>query len=102
MTRVNMLLMVAVLLSGLYLVRTSYESRRLFTEVDRAQNEARRLEADLQRLQAERHAQATNLRVEKVARERLKMHPITPAITRPVTDEVTTDRAAAAASGGKT
>lgn len=102
MTRLNMLLMMAVLLSGMYLVHTSYESRRLFTEVDRAQNEARRLDADLQRLQAERHAQATNLRVEKVARERLKMHPITPAITRPVTDAAATDAVSQTGSGGKT
>lgn len=102
MTRVNMLLMVAVLLSGLYLVHTSYESRRLFSAVDRAQNEARRLDADLQRLQAERHAQATNLRVEKVARERLNMHPITPAITRAVTDSASPEAASPAVPGGKT
>jgi len=95
MTRVNLLLLVAVLLSGIYLVRTAYDSRRLFSEIDRAQNEARRLDLDWQRLQAERHAQATNLRVEKVARERLKMRPITPAITQPTTD-------AQAASGGRT
>lgn len=95
MTRVNLLLLVAVLLSGLYLVRTAYDSRRLFSEVDRAQNEARRLDIDWQRLQAERHAQATNLRVEKVARERLKMRPITPAITQPATD-------AQPAPGGRT
>lgn len=102
MTRLNMLLMVAVLLSGMYLVHTSYESRRLFTELDRAQNEARRLDTDLQRLQAERHAQATNLRVEKVARERLKMHPITPSITRSVTDAATSGAGSAAAPGGNT
>lgn len=94
MTRVNVLLLAAVLLSGIYLVRTAYDSRRLFSEIDRAQNEARRLDIDWQRLQAERHAQATNLRVDTVARERLKMRPITPAITQPATDTQ-------AASGGK-
>jgi cell division protein FtsL len=99
-TRLNLLLMAAVLLSGMYLVRTAYDSRRLFNELDRAQNDARRLEIDFQRLQAERHAQATNLRVEQVARERLKMRPITPAITQPAVDA----RGAASpdpASGGK-
>lgn len=81
MSRLNLLLLIAVLGSGLYLVKSAYEARRLFAEVDRAQAEARRLEADHQRLLAERHAQATNLRVEQVARERLKMRPIAPAIT---------------------
>jgi len=72
-SRINFLLLLAVLLSGLYMVRNAYEARRLFTELDRAQTEARRLDADYQRLQAERHAQATNLRVEQVARERLRL-----------------------------
>jgi len=79
--RLNFILLIAVLASGLMLVRSAYEARRLLAELDRAQAEARRLEADHQRLLAERHAQATNLRVEQVARERLKMRPITPAIT---------------------
>ncbi len=81
MTRLNLLLMIAVLASGIYMVRSAYEARRLFTELDRSQSEARRLDADYQRLLADRQAQATNLRVEQVARERLKMRPITPAIT---------------------
>ncbi len=78
--RLNFLLLIAVLASGMVLVRSAYEARRLFSEVDRAQAEGRRLEADSQRLQAERHAQATNLRVEQVARERLKMRAISPNV----------------------
>lgn len=84
MSRVNLLLLMAVLVSGMLLVRSAYDSRRLFTALDRAQAEARRLESDSQRLQAERHAQATNLRVEQVARERLRMRAITPAVTQQV------------------
>lgn len=79
--RLNLLLIAAVLVSGFYMVRSAYESRRLFTELDRAQTEGRRLDADYQKLLADRQAQATNLRVEQVARERLKMRPISPAIT---------------------
>ena len=79
--RLNLLLIAAVLVSGFYLVRSAYESRRLCTELDRAQTEGRRLDADYQKLLADRQAQATNLRVEQVARERLKMRPISPAIT---------------------
>ncbi|WP_377157130.1 cell division protein FtsL [Roseateles sp. UC29_93] len=79
--RLNLLLIAAVMVSGIYMVRSAYESRRLFTELDRAQTEGRRLDADYQKLMADRQAQATNLRVEQVARERLKMRPISPAIT---------------------
>jgi cell division protein FtsL len=98
-SRINFLLLLAVLLSGLYMVRNAYEARRLFTELDRAQTEARRLDADYQRLQAERHAQATNLRVEQVARERLRMRAITPAITQAVVQTAASGAAAAASAG---
>jgi cell division protein FtsL len=84
--RLNFLLLLAVLASGLVLVKSAYDARHLFTELDRAKSEAARLEADSQRLQAERHAQATNLRVEQVARERLHMRAITPALLQPVDD----------------
>ena len=84
MSRLNLVLMLAVLGSGLLLVHSAYDARRLFAAVDDAHSEARRLEADSQRLQAERRAQATNLRVETVARERLNMRPITPALTQTV------------------
>ena len=87
MSRINLLLLLAVLASGMVLVRSAYEARRLFTEVDRAQAEARRLESDSQRLQADRHAQATNLRVEQVARERLQMRAITPAVSQSLNDK---------------
>lgn len=100
MSRLNFLLLIAVLLSGVTLVRSAYEARRLFTELDRAQAEGRRLEADSQRLQAERHAQATNLRVEQVARERLHMRAIGPAVTQEVRDQAA-KAAHDAASGAK-
>lgn len=87
MSRINLLLLIAVLVSGMVLVRSAYEARRLFTAVDRAQAEARRLESDSQRLQADRHAQATNLRVEQVARERLLMRVITPAVSQGLDDK---------------
>lgn len=81
MSRINFLLLMAVLASGMVLVGSAYESRQLFTARDRARAEALRLEADYQRLQAERQIQATNYRVEQVARERLKMLPVSPGIT---------------------
>ena len=86
MTRLNVLLLLAVMASAIYLVHTQYESRRLFTELDRATAEARRLETEHQRLQVEKRAQATPLRVEKIARAQLNMRTATPAITQYVSD----------------
>jgi cell division protein FtsL len=74
--------MIAVMASALYLVRTQYESRSLTTEIDRATSLARNLETENDRLDVERRAQATPVRVEKLAREQLHMRTITPAITQ--------------------
>jgi cell division protein FtsL len=82
MVRLNLLLLIAVIATALFLVHTQYQSRQLFTEFDRMQNEARRLALDGDRLQVEKRAQATPLRVEKLAKEQLKMRTATPAITQ--------------------
>ncbi len=82
MTRVSALLLMAVVLSALYLVRTQYESRRLYTDLDRAKALAQRLDTEHDRLDVERGAQATPLRVEKLAREQMHMQTISPAITQ--------------------
>ena len=84
MTRLNVVLLLAVLASAIYLVHTQYESRRLETEH--------------QRLQVEKRAQATPLRVEKIARAQLHMRTATPAITQYVSDPQGVAAAAAAAS----
>lgn len=86
MSKLNLVLALALLASCLLLVRTSYEARRLFAEVDKAAVEQRRLDAEFKRLDAERQAQATHLRVEKVAREKLAMRPATPGVTTYVSD----------------
>jgi cell division protein FtsL len=81
MNRVNVVLLVMLLASSVYLVRVSYESRRLFAELDRARSEERTLASEQQRLLAEKQAQATPLRVEKMARDKLAMRTATPAVT---------------------
>jgi cell division protein FtsL len=85
MTRLNLVLLIAVMASALYLVRTQYESRRLFAEIERTLAEARRLGIEHERLQVEKREQATPLRVEKLAKEQLKMRTASPAITQYVT-----------------
>ncbi|MBC7378565.1 MAG: cell division protein FtsL [Burkholderiaceae bacterium] len=85
MTRLSLVLLIAVMASALYLVHTQYESRRIFVELDKAHAEARKLELDNERLQVEKRAQATPLRVEKLAKDQLQMRTTTPAITQYVT-----------------
>ena len=81
MTRLNVVLLVMLLASSVYLVRVSYESRRLFAELDRGRADERTLANEQQRLLAEKQAQATPLRVEKMARDKLAMRNATPAVT---------------------
>ena len=86
MTRLNIMLLLMVLASALLVVRTQYESRVLYTEWDRAVGESRRLVQEHERLQVEKRAQATPLRVEKLARAQLHMRTATPSITQYVSD----------------
>ena len=85
MTRLNLVLLLALLCSAMYLVHVQYESRRLFIELERATAEARRLEQENDSLEVERRTQATPLRVEKLAKEKLQMRTATPAITQYLT-----------------
>ena len=82
MARLNLLLLLSVLATALLLVHTQYRSRQLFTEMERVNNESHRLEVEYERLQVEKRAQATPLRVEKLAKEQLKMRTTSPAITQ--------------------
>lgn len=85
MSRLNLVLLLALVASSVYLVRESYESRRLFAALDKAQSESRQLEIEHERLKSEKQSQATPLRVERVARDKLAMRTATPAVTQYVT-----------------
>jgi cell division protein FtsL len=82
MTRLNVLLLTALIVSSLLLVRESYEARRLFAMLDKAQTQALLIESEHERLVLEKRTQATPLRVEKLAREKLGMRSATPAVTQ--------------------
>ena len=86
MIRLNLVLLLAVIASAMYLVRMQYDSRLLYTQLDRARAESRQLETEHQRLLVEKRAQATPLRVEKIARDKLQMRTATPAISLYVSD----------------
>ena len=102
MTRLSILLLMAVLASALVLVHSQYETRRLFMALESAKKEAKRLEVDHDRLQVERRAQATPLRVEQIARQQMNMRTASPAITQYVNAQgAATGAASQAASGGQ-
>lgn len=81
MFKVNIVLLVVVVCTGLYAVQVQYDARRLYTALDRARLEQQRLESENDRLAVEKRAEATSLRVEGLAKEKLKMQLATPATT---------------------
>ena len=83
--RTNFVLLVLVLLSAFYLVGLQYESRTVFTQLDKAQSAARKLETERDTLEVQKRAQAAALRVQTLARGQLRMANATPAITQYVT-----------------
>ena len=97
MSRLNLALLLALVLSAAYLVHVSYQGRQLFVALEKERATAQELAIDAERLQIDRRAQATHLRVERVARERLSMRTATAAVTQYVDAPVAP--AAAAASG---
>ncbi|MBO1112702.1 cell division protein FtsL [Bordetella petrii] len=78
MGRTALLLAALLMLSAISLVTSRYQSRQLFIELDRSNAQARTLDTDWRRLQLERAELARNARVDRAAREDLKMIPIVP------------------------
>lgn len=99
MTRLNLMLLLAVVLSAFYLVHTQYESRRLYTQLDRAHAHTRKLAAEHEQLQVQKRAEATSSRVQQLAQARLAMRPANPAITQYVLWSPPTATANAAVAG---
>ena len=73
MTRLHIVLLLALVVSSLFLVRTSYESRRLFAANQKAESEGLRIEQEYKRLDAQRQVNATNQRVAREAETKLRM-----------------------------
>jgi cell division protein FtsL len=81
MTKVNLLLLVVLVLCALSLVTSRNHARRLFVELERAQAEARGYETEFGQLQLEQSTWGMPARVEKIAREQLRMQLPTAART---------------------
>jgi len=85
-SKLNLMLLAAMLASCLLLVKTAYESRQLFAALDQARAEQKQLDAEFKRLDAEAQGQSTHLIVERTARERLHMRTAAPGVTTYVFD----------------
>jgi cell division protein FtsL len=81
MTRVNLLLLVALVACALSLVTSRHQARRLFVELEREQAGARAFETEYGQLQLEQSTWGMPARVEKIAREQLRMQLPTAART---------------------
>jgi len=73
MVRLNLLLLAVLLACALSLVTSRHQARQLFVELEREQALARGYEVEYGQLQLEQSTWAMPARIEKIAREQLKM-----------------------------
>ena len=73
MARVNLMLLAALIVCALSLVTSRHDARRLFVELEREQLRTRQLETEYGQLQLEQSTWGMPARIEKIARENLRM-----------------------------
>ncbi|MFO1316361.1 MAG: cell division protein FtsL [Burkholderiales bacterium] len=81
----NLALLAVLIACALSLVTSRHQARRLFVEFERAQADARAFETEYGQLQLEQSTWGMPARVEKIAREQLKMQLPSTARTEVVT-----------------
>jgi cell division protein FtsL len=84
MVRLNLLLLATLVACALSLVTSRHQARQLFVELEREQTAARGYEIEYGQLQLEQSTWAMPARVEKIAREQLKMQLPAPGRVRVV------------------
>ena len=97
MARINLILLVVLTACALGLVTSQHKARKLFAELEREQERAKQLDVEWGQLQLEQSTWAMHARVEKIARERLRMS--VPDATR--TQVVIPGAAAGESPGGR-
>ena len=75
LSRLNLLLILLVVLSALSTVSANHRSRKLHTDLEAEQKRMRDLEIEWGQLRLEQSTWAAHSRIEKIARERLRMQP---------------------------
>ncbi|GAB4179029.1 MAG: cell division protein FtsL [Rhodocyclaceae bacterium] len=76
--RLNGVLILLLLASALGVVASRHEARALTVSLEREQERMRSLEVEWGQLQLEQSTWAAHARVERIARERLRMHAPAP------------------------
>ena len=79
MLRLNLLLLVVAVVCALSVVTSQHKARRLFQALESEQERADQLDIEFDQLQIELSTWATSPRIEKIAREKLKMRTPEPA-----------------------
>ena len=79
MLRLNMILLLAVVICALGVVTSQHKARKLFQDLEAAQDRAKQLDVEFGQLQLELSTWATPPRIEKIARDKLKMRTPEPA-----------------------
>jgi len=78
MLRLNLVLLLVALVCALSSVASAHRARKLFIDLEREQTRMRELEVEWGQLQLEQSTWAGHGRIEKLAREKLGMHPPMP------------------------
>ena len=73
MVRLNIFLLLAVLICSLAVVTSQHKARKIFQALEAEQEHARQLEVEFGQLQLELSTWGTAPRIEKIARDKLKM-----------------------------
>ena len=73
LARINLLLLALLTACALGLVTSQHKARKLFAELEQEQERAKQLDVEWGQLQLEQSTWAMHARVEKIARERLRM-----------------------------
>ena len=73
MLRLNLLLLLVAVVCALSVVTSQHKARRLFQALESEQERADQLDIEFDQLQIELSTWATSPRIEKIAREKLKM-----------------------------
>jgi len=77
--RLNLLLLLVAVVCALSVVTSQHKARRLFQALEGEQERADQLDIEFDQLQIELSTWATSPRIEKIAREKLKMRTPEPA-----------------------
>jgi cell division protein FtsL len=84
--KANVVLAALLVACALSVVNARYQSRQLFIELGRLQQQARQLDIDWAQLQLDQSTLGKNERIEQIARTELNMTPLTPARTQYLTE----------------